>query len=301
MFRECFVSEKIHGTSAAVGWRIKTPTRNDCLNDMLSEAKGEVTYFSGGEKMERFKALFNDAELYDKFSAHGYERFTLFGEACGGSQQGMSKSYGKDLKFIVFDVKIDGMWLSMDKAAKFATDMGFEFVWYTKTTAKIDLFNYYRDQPSIQAFRNGMGVDKISEGIVIRPLIEVTKNNGRRIMAKHKRAEFSETKTPRKVKLTDEQIKERDDALSQCEEWCTENRLTNILSHIEKGLEISDISDIIRLMIDDILTEGKGEVIDSKALRKAVARETALMCKKRLDLFTAFLEGEITWQQNKNV
>ncbi len=285
MFRECFVSEKIHGTSAAVGWRLKNPARNDCLSDMLSGAKGEVTYFSGGENIEKFKALFDDAGLYDKFSAHGYERFTLFGEAYGGRQQGMSKTYGKDLRFVVFDVKIDGMWLSMGKAAKFATDMGFEFVWYKRTIAGVEIFDTFRDQPSMQAFRNGMGVDKISEGIVIRPLIEMTKSNGRRIIAKHKRAEFSETRTPRKVRLTDEQIKEGDDALSQCEEWCTENRLTNILSHIEKELEISDIPDIIRLMINDILTEGKGEVIDSKALRKAVSRETALSCKKRLALF----------------
>jgi hypothetical protein len=37
-------------------------------------------------------------------------------------------------------------------------------------------------------------------------------------------------------------------------------------------------------MIEDVLREGEGELVKSKALLKAIARVTALMVKKRLQL-----------------
>ncbi len=42
LFRECYALEKVHGTSAHIGW-----------ND------GLLNYFSGGESHERFKSLFD--------------------------------------------------------------------------------------------------------------------------------------------------------------------------------------------------------------------------------------------------
>jgi hypothetical protein len=127
-----------------------------------------------------------------------------------------------------------------------------------------------------------MGSDKKSEGIVIRPLIELTKNGGGRIIVKHKALEFCETKTPRVI--SDEELKVLTQVKEIADEWVTENRLSNILSHIEKELEIQDIPVIINLMIEDVLREGEGELVKSKALLKAIARVTALMVKKRLQL-----------------
>jgi hypothetical protein len=127
-----------------------------------------------------------------------------------------------------------------------------------------------------------MGTDKKSEGIVIRPLIELTKNDGGRLIVKHKALEFCETKTPRVV--TDEELRVLVQVREIAEEWVTENRLSNILSHIEKELEIQDIPVLIDLMIEDVLREGEGELVKSRALVKAISREVALMVKRRLQL-----------------
>lgn len=264
LFKECYVSEKIHGTSAHVRWQ-----------------DNQIHFFSGGECNQKFSNLFDIPELKEKFQALDIDHFVIYGEAYGGKQQGMRKTYGDDLKFIVFEVKIGDCWLDMYSADKFASGLGFEFIWYTRCKTDIKELNEARDWESVQAYRNGLGDNHKSEGIVIRPIIEVTKNNGKRIIAKHKRADFSETKTPREVNSADLEI------LSQikdiCIEWVTENRLSNILSHIEGELDIKMIPELINLMVEDVLREGEGEIVKSKLLVKAISRETALMVKRRLN------------------
>ena len=70
---------------------------------------------------------------------------------------------------------------------------------------------------------------------------------------------------------------------SICIEWITEDRLSNILSHIDKELDIKDIPMIIKLMIEDVLREAKGEIVESRELNKTIARETTVMFKRRLN------------------
>jgi hypothetical protein len=41
---------------------------------------------------------------------------------------------------------------------------------------------------------------------------------------------------------------------------------------------------MIDLMIEDVLREGEGELVKSRALVKAISRSTALMVKKRVQL-----------------
>lgn len=288
LFKECYVSEKIHGTSAHIRWQ-----------------DNQIHFFSGGECNQKFSNLFNISELKEKFQALNINTFVIYGEAYGGKQQGMRETYGDDLKFIVFEVKIGDCWLDMYSADKFASGLGFEFVWYTRCSIDIKTLDTYRDQISVQAKRNSPVLFSLakSEGIVIRPIIEVTKNNGQRIIAKHKRADFSETKTPREVNKADLKV------LSQikdiCIEWVTENRLSNILSHIEQSpdvkyggeLDIKMIPELINLMVNDVLREGEGEIVKSKLLIKAISRETALMVKRRLNTNIK----EKLWKTSKNV
>ena len=263
MFKECYVSEKIHGTSAHVRWD-----------------ETMINFSSGGACNQMFSNLFNSEELTLKAMKIGIPNWVVYGEAYGGKLQGMRTTYGDTLKFVAFEVRIRDTWLDMYSAEKFVRGLGFDFVWYTKTTTDLATLDKYRDQVSQQAIRNGIGDDKKSEGIVIRPLIELTKNNGSRIMAKHKAANFCETKTPRVV--SEDELKVLSQIKDICVEWVTENRLSNILSHIEKDLEIQDIPVLINLMIEDVLREGEGELVKSKALVKAISRETALMVKRRL-------------------
>jgi len=163
LFKECYALEKIHGTSTHISWK-----------------NGKINFSSGGEKYEKFEKLFNIKELEKKFKELFECDVVIYGEGYGGKCQGMSGTYGKELKFIVFDIKVDGNWLDVSNAEDVAKKLGLEFVDYVKIKTELKLLDKERDKNSTQAIRNGCG-GKLREGIVLRPLIEVTKNNGSRI------------------------------------------------------------------------------------------------------------------------
>ena len=263
-FKECFALEKIHGTSAHISWK-----------------DNKIIYFSGGEKHLKFVNYFDDTELQLLFEEHFFDmEITLFGEAYGGSQQGMSDTYGKELKFIVFDVKIEGAWLNVLNAENVTKKMNLEFVDYLKITTDLEAIDAERNKPSVQATRNGIEGFKKREGIVLRPLEEYSDKRGNRIITKHKNAEFSETKTVREV--SPEKLKVLEEARAIGEEWVTEMRLTHILDKLGNPNDISAIRDVIKNMIEDVLREAKGEIIESQAAKKAIGTKTALMFKNKI-------------------
>lgn len=275
MFKECYALEKIHGTSANISFD--------------PYALPKVSFFSGGEEHEKFCALFNVDELTKKFEELFpqltiQEKVIIHGEAYGGKQQGMSHTYGKVLKFIVFDVKIRRHWLSVPEAEDVAKNLGQEFVWYTKTSTNLEALNILREGMSVQAVRNGITEPKKWEGVVLRPLIELTKNNGDRIIAKHKSEHFSERKSKADTKvLSPEQIKVFQEAEAIAEEFVTAGRMKNLLSHLkEEEINIENTPKIIKLMLDDIVKEASGEYVDSKEARKAIGKLTVTVFKQFL-------------------
>ena len=262
-FKECYALEKIHGTSAHVGWK-----------------DGKVFYFSGGASHGIFAELFDENELVAKFSNAG-PAFILYGEAYGGKMQGMSGTYGKELKFIVFDVRIGEYWLSVEKAHAFAGAMGFEFVDYVKIPTTLEAIDFERDKPSAQAVRNGTTEPKPREGIVLRPPFEVIVNNGDRIISKHKREDFKETKTDREVTDPDK-LKILSDAEKIADEWVTEMRLTHVLDKLGNPTELEKVPKVISAMIEDVLREAAGEIVESKEAKRAIGRLTVELYKKRV-------------------
>ena len=204
---------------------------------------------------------------------------TVYGEAYGGKCQKMSHVYGP-LNFIAFEVKIDDNWLDVPSAEKFVKDLGLTFVPYERITTDLQAIDYERDRPSIVAINNGMGDNHIREGVVLRPLEELTRNNEHRIMCKHKRDEFMETKTPRKV--DPEKLQMLSDAKAVAEEWVVPMRLTHVLDKIE-DVDITKMKEIITAMILDVKVESEGEVEWSQAVAKAIGSRTAQMYKERLN------------------
>jgi hypothetical protein len=262
LFRECYALEKIHGTSAHVAWR-----------------DGAVWFHAGGEKHENFVKLFNAFDLAQKFQEMGHEKVVIFGEAYGGKQQAQSWRYGKDLKFIAFDVKVGDWWLDVSNAEQVTTRMGLEFVSYVRIPTDIESLDAARDAPSVQAKRNGIVEDQRMEGVVLRPLKEFHDNSGERIISKHKRPEERETRTPREVgdpaKLA---VLEAADAIAN--EWVTPTRLEHVLDKLGP-VTIADTAKVIMAMIEDVTREAKGEIVDSKEARKAISSATARLFKKR--------------------
>ena len=126
LFKEVYALEKIHGTSAHVAWK-----------------DGKIRFFSGGEKHDKFVSLFNEEELITKFQDTGHYEIIVYGEAYGGRMQRMAATYGKENKFVAFEVFIkanehlDGAWLDVERAHKFVEYLDLEFVHYVRGPATL--------------------------------------------------------------------------------------------------------------------------------------------------------------------
>lgn len=271
MFRECYALEKVHGTSAHVGYR-NTPTEPENL-----------IFFSGGEKRETFLKIFDEAKLLGLFRERGCTDITLYGEAYGGKMQRMSETYGVTPKFVVFDVRIGDKWCDVPVAERLALAMGLEFVAYEKVSTNQESLDAERDRPSRQAIRNGCGIDKKAEGVVLRPLKELTDNRGNRIMCKHKRADFSE-RASKADTVAPEKAKILADAQAIAEEWVTPMRLEHVVDHLkaelQRELTMADLSTLIQAMVEDVFREGAGEIVESKEARKAVGAKCAILFRR---------------------
>jgi hypothetical protein len=267
LFKECYATEKIHGTSAHLGWKFQTKT---------------LHFFAGGESHEKFCNLFNIGELKDKLA----EIFpdvdvTIYGEAYGGKQQGQSWRYGKDLKFIVFDVEVGDVWLNIPNAEDVATKLNLEFVFYQKIDVTLENLTAVRDAPSVQAVRNGITEPKKREGVVLRPLVEMRLNNGERVICKYKPDEQMETKSKREISPEQAQILE--DAKAIAEEWVTPLRLEHVLQKLPTDISMEGVPTIIKAMIEDVYREGSGEIVESREASKAIGNKTVQLFKQKLN------------------
>jgi len=278
LFKECYALEKIHGTSAHASFNGLTKS---------------IHYFSG-ESPNVFVALFDGTKLLQDFINLGIpedRKITVFGEFYGGKCQGMSETYGKVGKFVVFDVQIGDIWLDVPNAEQVVNKLGIEFVSYNRGPTTLEFLNHQRDLDSVQAIRNGMGPGKKREGVVIRPVIEVRLNNGNRIICKHKRDDFRETKEPRKVG-DPSRLQVLGEASAIAEEWVTFQRLTHVLQKIPNH-SIESMRDVILAMTEDVLREAEGEIVVSDAVKKAIGNKTAQLYKDYLRQSLTILKSQV--------
>jgi hypothetical protein len=272
LFKRAYCLEKIHGTSCHLAWDIENKQEDGSF----------LRFFSGGAKHEEFIKIFDKAALIKKFEELGIAKVLVYGEGYGGKMQGMKSTYGESLRFIAFDVKIDKCWLAVPQAEAFVKNLGLEFVHYVEIDTTLEQIDAQRDAFSVQAIRNGCGNDKKREGIVLRPLIELIKNNGERVISKHKGEEFAETKTGRKI-VDPAQLEVITKAEAIAAEWITNQRLSHVLDKIPNH-DITMMGTIIKAMQEDVEREAKGEIVWTKEVASVVARTTALMYKNKLKL-----------------
>jgi len=280
LFKEVFSLEKIHGSSSHISL---------ALNDKgLWEAKVSA----GGIKHNDFILMLNTKY---KFSTKVMDKITvitagkdiktigLYGEGYGGRCQNMADVYGP-LNFIIFEVVKDGRWCGVEEAAFFANQIGMPFVYFEKGPATLEWLDSQKNRPSEQAKRNGMGDNQISEGIVIRPPMELHDDNDGRLIAKHRKEIFRETKSARS--LTEEEVEALQDAKEIAEEWVVDHRLTHVLSAlVAKGhtqLSMKDTLLVIETMQEDVRVEAGDQIAWSEAAGKAIGRKTAELFKKRV-------------------
>ncbi|RLF58290.1 MAG: hypothetical protein DRN27_05860 [Thermoplasmata archaeon] len=270
LFKEAYALEKIHGTSSHVSWKFEDK---------------KVNFFTG-ENHPLFLTLFNEEFLIKKFEEIFPDQDAIiFGEHYGGKCQGMSGTYGKESKFIGFDVKVGYVWLNVPNAEDVCKQLNIEFVYYKKIETNLENLNIERDAPSVQAVRNGITEPKKREGVVLRPLIEVRTNNGERLICKFKPDEFNETRTRREV--SPEQLQVLSDAKEIAEEWVTNLRLEHVLQKFPADVNMEFVGmeamgDIIKAMIADVYREGRDEIVESKEVAKAIGKATVKLFKAKL-------------------
>lgn len=267
---EVYALEKIHGTSANVSYR-----------------DGKIHYHHGGGNPVIFKTLFDEKLLLEYLSSYSeYEdgkSITIFGEFYGGKQQGMRATYGDKDRFVAFDVKIGDTWLTVPEAEQVVLKCGLEFVFYKKVPSTVEAVDRERDRESTQAVRNGMGHGKISEGVVIRPLVECENHYKERMIAKHKRPEFSErTKEPKVVDAAKLEVEKNAELFA--EDWVTPMRLQHVFQRFpNETLCEKDTKRVIDAMLEDVKRESVGEVEWSKEFDRCVGKKTAQIFKSHLN------------------
>jgi hypothetical protein len=273
MFKRVYAMEKIHGTSAHLTYH---------------GLDGTLTFFSGGEKYDNFVKLFDAEALRIKLSEYGFDDITVYGEAYGGKMNGQSWRYGKELRFVVFDVQIGEHFIAVPQAEDVCKKLGLEFVHYVECDTEIETLNRERDADSVQAERNGVkdaeGRPITREGIVIRPLIELRANNSERIIAKHKRDDERETNSIRMVKDPPHSQK-LVEAQAIAEEFMTMTRLEHVLDKLKidgADVDISRMPEVMSACIADVLREAVGEIEESREARSAIGGKAAKLFRQSL-------------------
>ncbi len=201
----------------------------------------------------------------------------MYGEAYGGKLMKMAETYGPDLRFVAFEVKIGDVFLNAPNAEDVCAKLGIEFVHWVVIPVTLESIHAECLKDSVQAVRNGMGEGHKREGVVLRPLIELRKNNDERIIVKYKRDDFKETKTNRPIDA--EKLKVLEDAQAIADEWVTPMRLAHVLDNFPRPLDVSQTGVLVKAMVEDVMREGKGEIVDSKEARTAIGRKTAQIFK----------------------
>ncbi|BCS82761.1 ligase 2 [Cotonvirus japonicus] len=277
LFPEVYCMEKIHGTST---W--------------IKYIRGQPLHFhSGGESGPAFKSIFDEQFIHTKLNElainNNWSVIKVHGEGYGGKQQGMRKTYGDQLKFIVFDVYVENVnpevkpkFLDIPEAEEFTHCLDLEFVDYVRGPNTPDWIEEQSNRFSVQAVRNGLGSDRPREGVVVRPITESVMANGDRAIGKHKNADFWEIKTRRPL---GERLKVVESVQEIVEDWVTDQRFNHVVDRVLqqktiKLLEKSDIKILLNFMVEDVQRESEGEVIWTDALVKAIRKKTAVMFKE---------------------
>ena len=272
---ECYAMEKLDGTSSNLGYK-----------------DSKLSFYSGGSKYETFKLIFDEQALLSALQLifKPEDSVKIYGEAYGAKIQGFAHRYGDQLRFCAFEVQVNGVWLPVPEAQKIVEYLGLEFVHYVRIPCTVEALNAERDKPSVQAERNGMGVQD-SEGIIIRPLTERFREDGTRCIWKHKRDREREMKTPRS--LDPDKNKVLEDARAIAEEWVVERRLDHVMDSVAiklgmtaDELKIEHTKEILNAMVEDVVAEGKGEFVDTKEARQAISKRAAVLFHAHLKKIT---------------
>ena len=206
--------------------------------------------------------------------------------------------YTPEHEFYGFDIYIsdgeNGRYLPVDEVNEIFEMEGFFYAKTLFSGTLAECMKYPNAFPSKISEWLGLPAinDNICEGIVIRPVTPMYLRNGSRVLIKSKNERFAEKKSVKKRnKLFVEPVPYSDELkalVSEVDAYVTENRLTNVVSHIGEVHVPKDFGKIMgsfsKDVLEDFLKEHGG---DYSALDKS---EQKLLNKELNKLATALVK-----------
>lgn len=171
-------TEKVDGTNIRViwdGYKVSFGGRTDKA-EIPTHLLEKLNILFGGEVKEQlFEQLFKEKEV------------VLFGEGYGPKIQSCGSSYVDEVDFILFDVTVNGKYLSRNNVNEIATYFNIKSVPVLFTGVLEEGVKYVKSNPT-----STIAKDKTlpMEGLVARPMIELYSSNGERIIVKIKYKDF---------------------------------------------------------------------------------------------------------------
>jgi hypothetical protein len=169
-------TEKIDGTNIRVHWdghTVEFGGRTDRANIPTDLMNKLVELFAGETNAQLFEQMFGEKDVI------------LFGEGYGRKIQSVGSLYIPDgVDFILFDVCVNGSYLSRDAVDGIATSFGIKSVPIILRGDIGDAVAFVRTQP-----RSTIGQAPM-EGLVGRPPVELQTARGERLIVKVKARDF---------------------------------------------------------------------------------------------------------------
>jgi Rnl2 family RNA ligase len=313
---EWVVTEKVHGSNISFWMNpegIKPAKRTSFL---IPEDGKFFNYDSVMEiYMENFRTLYlmakdmtDDLVEQGKLEVNEETSVVLYGEIFGGYydhlevekvadalkvQKGVQYCPHND--FYAFDLKINGHFLNYDLFREFMEATGFLYAKELHRGNFESCLSYPNEfQTTIPSMFGLPEIkDNVCEGIVIKPVYTSYFPNGSRVILKNKNEKFKEVSKKRKhnkkpKKKEDNTLNEEQEKIFEnIQEYITENRLKNVISHIGEinnkmfgkltGLFTKDV-------MDDFCKDNNSlEVIDKedrKKIQKNVSNSCADLVRK---------------------
>lgn len=299
---EYVVQEKVHGAN----------TSFLCDDNEVKFAK-RTSVLAEGENFYEYALLLDTYKdrvlsLYGKVKAKYPEitHISVFGEMFGGRyphddvkvshklsliQKGVC--YTPEHEFYGFDIYLfqdeNNRFLPVDEVNKLFEAEGF---FYAKTLFRGTLAECLKYPNAFESkIAEWLGLpaieDNICEGVVIRPVEPMYLRNGSRVLIKNKNERFSEKKSAKtRNKLFAEPVPYSEALkalLPEVEVYVTENRLSNVVSHIGEVHFPKDFGKVMGLfskdVLDDFLKEhGSAYTALDKCEQKSLNKELNKLC-----------------------
>ena len=175
---EWVFTEKVDGTNV----RVMYERSEVCVRDSLTFGGKTDKAQMPVPLTEHLTQTFTCDTLRTVFEGE-YVSACLYGEGYGGRIQKAGPKYG-DVSFILFDVRVGRWWLQREDVEAIATELGIPVVPIVGTGTLPEMVEVVRDgMPSMLG-------DLESEGLIARPVVELSARNGQRVITKLKTRDF---------------------------------------------------------------------------------------------------------------